>query len=94
QRFHRLKWAAGCSIAIPINYFAGVEQAAFCPGNLVTGISASPDKMLQAGLFFITTPMSIDWAQLSPAAGKCAQGRSRDELPARWFHALRRQFRR
>jgi len=35
----------------PANYFAEVEQAAFCPGNLVPGIAASPDKMLQARLF-------------------------------------------
>jgi len=34
----------------PANYFAEVEQAAFSPGNLVPGISASPDKMLQARL--------------------------------------------
>jgi catalase len=32
----------------PANYFAEVEQAAFSPGNFVPGISASPDKMLQA----------------------------------------------
>lgn len=32
----------------PENYFAEVEQAAFCPGNLVPGIALSPDKMLQA----------------------------------------------
>jgi len=35
----------------PENYFAEVEQAAFSPGNLVPGIAASPDKMLQ-GRFF------------------------------------------
>jgi catalase len=35
----------------PVNYFAEVEQAAFSPGNLVAGIAASPDKMLQARLF-------------------------------------------
>ena len=35
----------------PENYFADVEQAAFSPGNLVPGIAASPDKMLQARLF-------------------------------------------
>lgn len=35
----------------PLNYFAEVEQAAFSPANLVPGISASPDKMLQARLF-------------------------------------------
>ncbi len=35
----------------PENYFAEVEQAAFSPANLVPGIAASPDKMLQARLF-------------------------------------------
>jgi catalase len=35
----------------PVNYFAEVEQAAFSPSNLVPGIAASPDKMLQARLF-------------------------------------------
>ena len=35
----------------PNNYFSEVEQAAFCPGNLVPGIAASPDKMLQARMF-------------------------------------------
>ncbi len=34
----------------PDNYFAEVEQSAFSPGNLVPGIAASPDKMLQARL--------------------------------------------
>ena len=33
------------------NYFAETEQAAFAPSNMVPGISASPDKMLQARLF-------------------------------------------
>ncbi|KAM5138572.1 catalase-like [Mantella aurantiaca] len=31
----------------PENYFAEVEQIAFCPHNLVPGIEPSPDKMLQ-----------------------------------------------
>jgi catalase len=35
----------------PENYFAEVEQAAFSPGNLVPGIAASQDKMLQGRLF-------------------------------------------
>lgn len=35
----------------PENYFAEVEQAAFCPGNVVPGIAISPDKMLQARVF-------------------------------------------
>ncbi len=32
------------------NYFAETEQAAFSPSNLVPGLGASPDKMLQARL--------------------------------------------
>lgn len=35
----------------PDNYFAEVEQVAFNPGNVVPGISFSPDKMLQGRLF-------------------------------------------
>lgn len=35
----------------PNNYFAEVEQIAFCPSQLVPGIEASPDKMLQGRLF-------------------------------------------
>lgn len=34
----------------PSNYFAEVEQGAFSPANLVPGIGALPDKMLQARL--------------------------------------------
>ncbi|EMW3289949.1 catalase [Pseudomonas aeruginosa] len=34
----------------PENFFQDVEQSAFAPGNLVPGIGASPDKMLQARL--------------------------------------------
>ncbi|CAG7821105.1 unnamed protein product [Allacma fusca] len=35
----------------PQNYFAEVEQIAFSPANMVPGIEASPDKMLQGRLF-------------------------------------------
>ncbi len=35
----------------PSNYFAEVEQAAFSPGNFVSGIGTSPNKMLQGRLF-------------------------------------------
>ena len=35
----------------PQDYFAEVEQAAFEPANMVPGIGASPDKMLQGRLF-------------------------------------------
>lgn len=33
------------------NYFAEIEQSAFNPANMVPGIEASPDKMLQGRLF-------------------------------------------
>ena len=35
----------------PENYFADVEQSAFCPSNLVPGVAPSPDKLLQGRLF-------------------------------------------
>lgn len=35
----------------PLNYFNDVEQAAFCPGNLVPGIEPSPDRLLAARMF-------------------------------------------
>ncbi|MCR6645218.1 MAG: catalase [Terricaulis sp.] len=35
----------------PENFFADVEQVAFAPSNLVPGIGASPDRMLQSRLF-------------------------------------------
>jgi len=38
----------------PENYFVDVEQAAFSPANMVPGIEASPDKMLQGRLFSYT----------------------------------------
>ncbi|XP_054711025.1 catalase-like [Uloborus diversus] len=38
----------------PINYFAEIEQLAFCPVRLVPGIEPSPDKLLQGRLFAYT----------------------------------------
>ncbi|XP_033096668.1 catalase-like isoform X1 [Anneissia japonica] len=35
----------------PKNYFAEVEQIAFCPAHLIPGIEPSPDKMLQGRMF-------------------------------------------
>ncbi|WP_440950023.1 catalase [Methanosphaerula subterraneus] len=35
----------------PLNYFAEVEQVAFCPASLVPGIEPSADKLLQGRLF-------------------------------------------
>lgn len=38
----------------PDNFFAQVEQSAFCPGNIVTGIEFSADKMLTGRSFGYT----------------------------------------
>ena len=35
----------------PLNFFNEVEQAAFCPANMVPGTAPSQDKMLQGRLF-------------------------------------------
>lgn len=35
----------------PDNYFAEIEQLALSPSNIVSGVSFSPDKMLQARIF-------------------------------------------
>ncbi len=35
----------------PQNFFAQVEQSAFCPGNIVNGVELSNDKMLQGRSF-------------------------------------------
>ncbi|XP_065226005.1 catalase-like [Planococcus citri] len=35
----------------PINYFAQIEQLAYAPSNMIPGVEASPDKLLQARLF-------------------------------------------
>lgn len=36
----------------PTNYFAEIEQLAFCPGNLVPGILGGPDKLFEARRLF------------------------------------------
>ncbi len=38
----------------PENYFAEVEQAAFCPASIVPGIDLSADKLLQGRVFSYT----------------------------------------
>jgi catalase len=35
----------------PENYFAEVEQAAFCPASIIPGVDFSPDKLLQGRIF-------------------------------------------
>lgn len=36
---------------VPENFFAFTEQSAFAPSNMVPGVEASPDRMLQGRLF-------------------------------------------
>ncbi len=57
------------------NYFAEVEQAAFAPSNLVPGVGASPDKMLQARLLAYQDAhryrLGVNNAQLPVNAPRC-----------------------
>lgn len=57
------------------NYFAETEQAAFAPSNLVPGIGASPDKMLQARLLAYQDAhryrIGVNFNQLPVNAPRC-----------------------
>ena len=57
------------------NYFAETEQACFSPGNLVPGIGASPDKMLQGRLLAYPDAhryrVGVNANQLPVNAAKC-----------------------
>lgn len=57
------------------NYFAETEQAAFSPSNLVPGVGASPDKMLQARLLAYPDAqryrVGANYQQLPVNAPKC-----------------------
>ena len=59
----------------PENYFAEVEQAAFNPGNVVPGISFSPDRMLQGRLFSYGDAqryrLGVNHHQIPVNAAKC-----------------------
>ncbi len=61
----------------PENFFQDVEQSAFAPSNLVPGIGASPDKMLQARLFNYADAqrhrLGVNYHQIpvTPRAARC-----------------------
>jgi catalase len=59
----------------PENYFAEIEQAAFEPGNFPIGMSASPDKMLQARLLSYPDAhryrIGINYSQLPVNKPRC-----------------------
>ena len=45
----------------PKNYFAEVEQLAFCPAHLVPGVEPSPDKMLQVCCYMSPRSIAQPW---------------------------------
>jgi catalase len=59
----------------PENFFADVEQSAFAPSNLVPGIGASPDRMLQARLFNYADAqryrLGVNYHQIPVNAARC-----------------------
>ena len=59
----------------PENFFADVEQSAFAPSNMVPGIGASPDKMLQARLFNYADAqryrLGVNYHQIPVNAARC-----------------------
>lgn len=78
------------------NYFMEVEQAALNPANFVTGICASPDKMLQARLFAYGDAqrhrLGVNHNQLSVNRPRCpVHNYQRDGLMAEFRNEESRQ---
>ena len=72
----------------PENFFTQVEQAAFCPANLVPGIEFSDDKLLQGRTFSYVDTQRY---RLGANFHKLPTNRPlspRGEQPARWSHAV------
>lgn len=59
----------------PDNYYAQIEQSAFCPANIVPGIGFSPDKMLQARILSYTDAhryrLGVNYESLPTNRAKC-----------------------
>ncbi|RAH46312.1 catalase [Aspergillus brunneoviolaceus CBS 621.78] len=59
----------------PENFFAEIEQAAFSPSNLVPGVAATPDPMLQARMFAYPDAqryrLGVNYPQLPPNKPVC-----------------------
>lgn len=78
------------------NYFMEVEQAALNPANFVTGICASPDKMLQARLFAYGDAqrhrLGVNHNQLSVNRPRCpVHNYQRDGMMADYANDAERQ---
>ena len=50
---------------VPENFFQWTEQSAFAPSNMVPGIEASEDRMLQGRLFLMPIRSVIVWVQIT-----------------------------
>ena len=73
----------------PENFFAEVEQVAFCPSNLVPGIEMSADKMLQGRLFAYRDTqryrVGTNFAQLPINRPKCPVNNNIQDGSMRYF---------
>lgn len=65
----------------PDNFFAEVEQVAFCPGHIVPGIDFTNDPLLQGRLFSTPIPRSAVSVALTFMSCR-STGRSRRSITA------------
>ena len=75
----------------PENYFQEIELAAFSPSNVVSGISWSPDKMLQARIFSYADAhryrLGTHYEHLPVNAARCPVHTYHKDGPMRFFAA-------
>jgi catalase len=76
----------------PENYFQEIELAAFSPSNVVSGISWSPDKMLQARIFSYADAhryrLGTHYEMLPVNAPRCPVHHYHKDGPMRFFAPL------
>ena len=76
----------------PKNFFTDIEQAAFCPANIVPGIEFSADKMLQGRTFSYTDTALPHRRKLRPASGQ-PPGFSCRQRPAGRLYGIQKSAR-
>ena len=65
---------------IPDNFFEVTEQSAFSPGNLVPGVEASEDRLLQGSpIFLLRHGATSDWTEFPAAPGKPSYPRTKQQ---------------
>jgi catalase len=52
----------------PENFYAQIEQAAFCPASIVLGVDFSADKLLQGRIFSYCHSTASTWRKLLAAS--------------------------